>query len=56
MTPQRRQFSYPLDLAKTEEHDLLIARFRQENNLPVLELDEDEVCGQLLAWSHILLE
>jgi len=42
VTPQRRQFSYPLDLAKTENHDLLIARYRTDNDLPVLEFDEVE--------------
>ena len=43
MTPQRRQFSYPKDLARTEDHDALIARYRRDNDLPVLELDEDQV-------------
>ena len=44
MTPQRRPFSYPQDLAKADDHDMIIARFRSENDLPVLELDEVKFC------------
>lgn len=43
MTPQRRPFAYPQNLAKTEDHDMLIAKYRQENDLPVLDFDEDQV-------------
>lgn len=28
MTPQRREFTYPRVLAKTEEHDVLLEKFR----------------------------
>ncbi|XP_065071676.1 kinesin-like protein KIF11 [Rhopilema esculentum] len=41
-TPQRRKFEYPADLAKTEPHELLIAKFRQENDLPSIDFDETE--------------
>lgn len=42
VTPQRRPFNYPRDLVRTEDHDVLITRFRKENDLPILELDDEE--------------